>query len=181
MLVVSSYLHCFESWSIRCWRPSLVWLKQKQHFLRKATSRDFCHGMQPCEVEKFTIMNVDTVTATWKAQLGKNQEMPNRVGASTHTCLIPLLMRKELDTFLLKLKVPVKLMWKDMMMHIRLGGQPTFRRRPLPLTRSYAFVRFGNPKYKGCLCSRHFSRSCLTENTISVVDLLDLKTNCVLG
>ena len=83
-----------------------------------------------------------------------------------------------------KTTVPFMSSWKDLMMLRSLGGHPILRRilkRPSLLTRSKAFVRSIKATEGGCLCSLHFSWSCLSEKIMSTVDLLARKPHCDSG
>ena len=53
--------------------------------------------------------------------------------------------------------------------------------RPFLVTRSKALVRSIQAMYKGLLCLRHLSYSCLNEKIMSIVDLPALSRNCVSG
>ena len=65
-----------------------------------------------------------------------------------------------------------------------LRGHPILCRRvnrPFLMTRSKALVRSIQAMYRGLLCLRHLSYSCLNEKITSIVDLPALSPNCVSG
>ena len=65
-----------------------------------------------------------------------------------------------------------------------LKGHPILCRRvnrPFLVTRSKALVRSIQAMYKGLLCLRHLSYSCLNEKIMSIVDLPALSWNYVSG
>ena len=83
-----------------------------------------------------------------------------------------------------KTTVPFMSSWKDLMMLRSLGGHPILGKilkRPSLLTRSKASVRSMKALKSDCLCSLHFSWSCLSQKIMSTVDLLARKPHCDSG
>ena len=101
--------------------------------------------------------------------------MPKSVEARTHPCFTPLLIGKGSDEDPSYCTVPFMSSWKDVIILRSLGGggHPILckrAKRPCRLTKSKASVRSMKAMYSGCLCSQHFSCSCLREKIISMVD-----------
>ena len=112
--------------------------------------------------------------------------MPKSVGARTHPCFTPLLTGKGSEEEPSYWTVPFISSWKEVIILRSFGGggHPILCRsmnRPDLPTRSNALVRSIKAMYRGRLCSRHFSYSCLRENIMSVVDLSARNPHCASG
>ena len=119
-----------------------------------------------------------------RVSASQQRRFQTRWGARTQPCFFPLRMLKAADVESSKTTVPFMSSWEGLMMLRSLGGHPILGRilkRPSLLTRSKAFVKSMKAMKSGCLCSLHFSWSCLSEKIMSIVDLLARKPHCDSG